>query len=181
MFWGIDVLDAIFFNLNISFAILTHNTITHRTLPTAGSRPRSAPRAWPCSSSQTRISSGPWRTASNSDRLSYWRMLEISLTQRWSHCCKSRPSNKEDQSASSLESPPSSTQRISGCTSRQGRFGNEATIDWLISCMILFLRLRNPHFPPETNAKIAMVNFSITRLGLVDQLLGIVVARWILC
>ena len=38
-------------------------------------------------------------------------------------------------------------------------------------------RLKNPHFPPETTAKITMVNFSISEAGLVDQLLGIVVAR----
>jgi len=38
-------------------------------------------------------------------------------------------------------------------------------------------RLKNPHFPPETTAKITMVNFSISEAGLIDQLLGIVVAR----
>ena len=43
--------------------------------------------------------------------------------------------------------------------------------------MYITTRLRNPHFPPETTAKIAMVNFSITTAGLVDQLLGIIVAR----
>jgi dynein heavy chain len=37
--------------------------------------------------------------------------------------------------------------------------------------------LKNPHFPPETTAKITMVNFSISEAGLIDQLLGIVVAR----
>jgi len=43
--------------------------------------------------------------------------------------------------------------------------------------MYMTTRLRNPHFPPETTAKIAMVNFSITKGGLVDQLLAIIVAR----
>ena len=38
-------------------------------------------------------------------------------------------------------------------------------------------RLKNPHFPPETTAKITMVNFDISEDGLVDQLLGIIVAR----
>jgi len=37
--------------------------------------------------------------------------------------------------------------------------------------------LKNPHFPPETTAKITLVNFSISEDGLIDQLLGIVVAR----
>ena len=46
-----------------------------------------------------------------------------------------------------------------------------------ISQGIFFFRLNNPHFPPETTAKIALVNFSITEDGLVDQLLGIIVAR----
>jgi dynein heavy chain len=43
--------------------------------------------------------------------------------------------------------------------------------------MYITTRLKNPHFPPETTAKIAMVNFSISKDGLVDQLLGIIVAR----
>ena len=43
--------------------------------------------------------------------------------------------------------------------------------------MYITTRLKNPHFPPETTAKIAMVNFSISKEGLVDQLLGIIVAR----
>ena len=40
-------------------------------------------------------------------------------------------------------------------------------------------RLKNPHFPPETTAKITMVNFDISEDGLIDQLLGIIVARYI--
>ena len=43
--------------------------------------------------------------------------------------------------------------------------------------MYITTRLKNPHFPPETTAKIAMVNFSISKAGLIDQLLGIIVAR----
>jgi dynein heavy chain, axonemal len=36
-------------------------------------------------------------------------------------------------------------------------------------------RLRNPHFTPETAAKVAILNFTITREGLQDQLLGLIV------
>ena len=43
--------------------------------------------------------------------------------------------------------------------------------------MYITTRLRNPHFPPETTSKITLVNFSITKDGLVDQLLGIIVTR----
>ena len=43
--------------------------------------------------------------------------------------------------------------------------------------MYITTRLKNPHFPPETTAKITMVNFDISEDGLVDQLLGIIVAR----
>ena len=38
--------------------------------------------------------------------------------------------------------------------------------------------MKNPHFPPETTAKITMVNFDISEDGLIDQLLGIIVARY---
>ena len=41
-----------------------------------------------------------------------------------------------------------------------------------------YFRLKNPHFPPETTAKITMVNFDISEDGLIDQLLGIIVARY---
>ena len=43
--------------------------------------------------------------------------------------------------------------------------------------MYITTRLKTPHFPPETTAKIAMVNFSITTAGLLDQLLTIILAR----
>lgn len=43
--------------------------------------------------------------------------------------------------------------------------------------MYITTRLKNPHFAPETTAKIAMVNFAISEEGLIDQLLGIIVAR----
>jgi dynein heavy chain, axonemal len=36
-------------------------------------------------------------------------------------------------------------------------------------------KLRNPHYLPETAVKVALINFMITREGLQDQLLGIVV------
>ena len=35
--------------------------------------------------------------------------------------------------------------------------------------MYITTRLKNPHFAPETTAKIAMVNFAISVDGLVDQ------------
>uniref|UniRef100_A0A0X3NP81 Dynein heavy chain 7, axonemal n=1 Tax=Schistocephalus solidus TaxID=70667 RepID=A0A0X3NP81_SCHSO len=38
-------------------------------------------------------------------------------------------------------------------------------------------KLRNPHYMPEVAVKVTLVNFMITSEGLVDQLLGIVVAR----
>ena len=36
--------------------------------------------------------------------------------------------------------------------------------------------LRNPHYLPETSVKVTLLNFMITKEGLQDQLLGIVVA-----
>ncbi|ESN95105.1 hypothetical protein HELRODRAFT_102708 [Helobdella robusta] len=38
-------------------------------------------------------------------------------------------------------------------------------------------RVRNPHYLPEVATKVALINFMITREGLEDQLLGIVVAK----
>jgi len=38
-------------------------------------------------------------------------------------------------------------------------------------------KLRNPHYLPEVQVKVTLLNFMITPLGLEDQLLGIVVAR----
>ena len=37
-------------------------------------------------------------------------------------------------------------------------------------------KLRNPHYLPETSVKVTLLNFMITKEGLSDQLLGIVVA-----
>ena len=37
-------------------------------------------------------------------------------------------------------------------------------------------KLRNPHYLPETSVKVTLLNFMITKEGLQDQLLGIVVA-----
>ena len=37
-------------------------------------------------------------------------------------------------------------------------------------------KLRNPHYLPETSVKVTVLNFMITKEGLQDQLLGIVVA-----
>lgn len=38
-------------------------------------------------------------------------------------------------------------------------------------------KLRNPHYLPELSTKVSLLNFMITREGLEDQLLGIVVAK----
>ena len=38
-------------------------------------------------------------------------------------------------------------------------------------------KLRNPHYLPELQVKVALLNFMITPEGLEDQLLGIVVAK----
>ena len=54
----------------------------------------------------------------------------------------------------------------------------ESTIEYSKNFrMYITTRLKTPHFPPETTAKIAMVNFSITTAGLLDQLLTIILAR----
>ena len=37
-------------------------------------------------------------------------------------------------------------------------------------------KLRNPHYLPETSVKVTLLNFMITKEGLSDQLLGVVVA-----
>ena len=38
-------------------------------------------------------------------------------------------------------------------------------------------KLRNPHYLPELQVKVSLLNFMITPQGLEDQLLGIVVAK----
>lgn len=38
-------------------------------------------------------------------------------------------------------------------------------------------KLSNPHFTPEISTKMTLVNFGITKEGLVDQLLEICVAK----
>ena len=38
-------------------------------------------------------------------------------------------------------------------------------------------KLRNPHYLPELQVKVTLLNFMITPAGLEDQLLGIVVAK----
>ena len=38
-------------------------------------------------------------------------------------------------------------------------------------------KLRNPHYLPEVATKVSLLNFMITREGLEDQLLGIVVTK----
>ena len=44
-------------------------------------------------------------------------------------------------------------------------------------------KLKNPHFSPELQVKLSLINFMATPQGLEDQLLGIVVAkeRWEIC
>lgn len=41
----------------------------------------------------------------------------------------------------------------------------------------LTTKLRNPHYLPEIAVKVTLINFMITKLGLEDQLLGIIVAK----
>ncbi|KIY94679.1 Dynein heavy chain 7, axonemal, partial [Monoraphidium neglectum] len=43
--------------------------------------------------------------------------------------------------------------------------------------LYLTTKLRNPHYLPEVAVKVTLLNFSITRGGLEDQVLGLVVAR----
>jgi len=38
-------------------------------------------------------------------------------------------------------------------------------------------KLRNPHYLPEVSTKVTILNFMITKEGLADQLLGILVAK----
>lgn len=42
--------------------------------------------------------------------------------------------------------------------------------------LLLHTKLSNPHYPPEVSAQTTIVNFVITREGLTEQLLGLVVA-----
>ncbi|KAI1886191.1 hypothetical protein AGOR_G00211450 [Albula goreensis] len=43
--------------------------------------------------------------------------------------------------------------------------------------LLLHTKLANPHFPPELQAQTTLIDFTVTRAGLEDQLLGEVVAR----
>lgn len=38
-------------------------------------------------------------------------------------------------------------------------------------------KLANPHFPPELQAQTTLINFTVTPVGLEEQLLGQVVSR----
>jgi dynein heavy chain len=42
---------------------------------------------------------------------------------------------------------------------------------------VMTTKLRNPHYLPEVSTKVTLINFMITKEGLTDQLLGIVVAK----
>ena len=41
--------------------------------------------------------------------------------------------------------------------------------------LFLQTKLSNPHYPPEVQAEAALINFTVTELGLADQLLTLVV------
>jgi dynein heavy chain len=43
--------------------------------------------------------------------------------------------------------------------------------------LYLQTRMANPHYPPETQSEVALVNFAVTEEGLADQLLTLTVAR----
>ena len=43
--------------------------------------------------------------------------------------------------------------------------------------LYLTTKLGNPHYPPEVSTKTTIVNFSIKREGLEDQLLGFIVKK----
>ena len=43
--------------------------------------------------------------------------------------------------------------------------------------LFLHTKLSNPHYPPEVQAEAALINFTVTELGLGDQLLSLVVQR----
>ena len=50
------------------------------------------------------------------------------------------------------------------------------------SCLLpprLFIttKLPNPHYPPEVCVKVSLLNFTITSIGLQDQMLGVFVVR----
>lgn len=53
----------------------------------------------------------------------------------------------------------------------------EATLDYSLDFKFyITTKLRNPHYLPETQVKVTLLNFMITPAGLQDQVLGIVVA-----
>ena len=71
---------------------------------------------------------------------------------------------------------------LSKSTFKQGgglciRLG-DATIDYSEAFRFyITTKLRNPHYLPEVSVKVTLLNFMITPEGLIDQLLGVVVAR----
>jgi dynein heavy chain len=40
-------------------------------------------------------------------------------------------------------------------------------------------KLSNPHYPPEIQVKVSLLNFTITSVGLEEQLLGVCLITWI--
>ena len=38
-------------------------------------------------------------------------------------------------------------------------------------------KMANPHYLPETSIKVTLINFTVTKNGLIDQLLGTVVSK----
>lgn len=43
--------------------------------------------------------------------------------------------------------------------------------------LIIHTKLANPHFPPELQAQTTLINFTVTPMGLEEQLLGQVVSQ----
>ncbi|NXG00742.1 DYH9 protein, partial [Sakesphorus luctuosus] len=65
-------------------------------------------------------------------------------------------------------------------TTRKGRYIRTGDKECELSPafrLILHTKLANPHFPPELQAQCTLINFSVTRDGLEEQLLAAVVSR----
>jgi len=68
-------------------------------------------------------------------------------------------------------------QKVKDGTSYVIRLGDK-TVTWTDTFRFyMTTTLPNPHYPPETSVKVTLLNFAITREGLEEQMLGLVVAK----